>query len=233
MKISYILIGIIFLMATIASGNAFATPMQNSYFMNLGNVKFIACKTENGKIHFGSGVIIGKNRIITANHVIYNAKKCMVDNHEVSIVSQYPEMDFAVLSVDLGENPAITPISCDGFKNGETYFSLGFSYAADFAMTKLKATENFMDAAEKPESYPFPTNHLQILSGLAFSGMSGGPIIDMDGRIVGITNMSNEGSMVASRSLDETPLCSALVQIKPAVSKSQFDKLDNFLKNLK
>lgn len=199
-----------FLITSMLPKPALATPVKNSYFMNLDTVKLIYCSV-NGRIVFGSSVIIGKNRIITANHVVYGADACMIEQKEVKIIKQYPEIDFAVLSMDFGEEVPITPISCDGFVVGDTYFSIGYSYGTDFAMTKLKNTNNLMDFPVTPQ-YPFSSHGLTVLNGLAFAGMSGGPIINMDGQIVGITNMSNQGSMVGSRSLSETPLCAALAK---------------------
>lgn len=205
----------ILVITSISPKPALATPVKNSYFINLDTVKLIYCSV-NGHIVVGSGVVIGKNRIITANHVVYDSDACMIEQKEVKIVKQYPEIDFAVLSMDLGDEVPITPISCDGFVVGDTYFSIGYSYGTDFAMTKLKNTNNLMDFP-KTQQYPFYSHGLNLLNGLAFEGMSGGPIINMDGQIVGITNMSNQGSMVGSRSLSETPLCSALVNDKSKV----------------
>jgi len=198
------------LITSISPKPALATPVKNSYFINLDTIKLIYCSV-NGRIVFGSGVIIGKNRIITANHVVYGAAACMIEQKEVKIIKQYPDIDFAVLSMDFGDEVPITPISCDGFIAEDTYFSIGYSYGTDFAMTKLKNTNNLLDFPET-QQYPFSSHGLHVLNGLAFQGMSGGPIINMDGQIVGITNMSNQGSMVGSRSLSETPLCAALAK---------------------
>ena len=53
-----------------------ATPSQNGYFINLDTIKFIVCNDGEAS---GTGFIIAKNRIVTANHVIYGAKTCSID----------------------------------------------------------------------------------------------------------------------------------------------------------
>ena len=229
MKIFVGVMAFLFSIMAIINCQAMTTTVQDSYFINLDNIKQIVCTDKDGGLESGTGTVIGKNRILTANHVIYGSVKCTVGKKEVKIISQYPELDLAVISIDMEEKPSITQISCEGFKENETYFAIGFSKAYDFAMTKLKATGKLKNM-DKTEEYPYETKNLVSLNGLAFAGMSGGPIIDMNGRIVGIVNVSNEGRLVGSRSLYDTPLCDALKEPKTEAPKNKLT--DEDIKNI-
>jgi S1-C subfamily serine protease len=185
-----------------------ATPIQNGYFLNLNTIKFVKCVTAgHGEIFAGTAFIIGKGRVVTADHVIYEAQSCTIDQKKVSLISHSAELDFAVLGVDLGDKPPILEVSCDGLILGNQYYAVGFSKAQDFAMTKLIAQGSFEGMNGEGGK---DVEHLSRMKGLVFPGMSGGPIIDMDGRVVGLINASDQDGNALGRSLSETALCAAL-----------------------
>jgi hypothetical protein len=192
----------------IASPARSATPTQNDYFINLNTVKIIRCVDDDGPVS-GSGVIIGKDRILTANHVIFEENSCTVDGKQAKLISHDEKLDVALLEVDLGPKPPVVEISCDGYLLDHLYFSLGYAWTQDFAMTKMVATGIFEDAPPS-EEYPFSQKHMAKLIGYVYPGMSGGPVFDESGRLVGINNMSEMGRAAFSRSLEDTELCSAL-----------------------
>lgn len=227
----YAFASIAFALALFIGGQAkAATPMQNGYFINLNTVKFIQCVTTDGDHFAGSAFIVAKGRVVTADHVIHGAQSCTIDHKRVTLVSHDLALDIAVLGVDLGEHPPILEVSCDGFTLGEPYFALGFSKAQDFAMTKIIAEGSFDSMAGDDGQ---EVEHLSEIKGLMFAGMSGGPIIDMDGRVVGINNASDSDGHALSRSLSETALCTALAApetpLYPMPPRHKID-LDDILK---
>ncbi len=76
-----------------------------------------------------SGVIIGKNRIITAAHVIdeldivYAEINSVI--HQASVLMVYPEKDIAVLAVDTG-TARYVPIASDSLSLNSTYWAVGY-----------------------------------------------------------------------------------------------------------
>ena len=186
------------------SVGATPTVQQNSYFMNLNVVKYILCVDSDGKHSAGTGFVVSKNRVMTANHVIENSESCVIDHKPVKLISSDVDLDVAVVKVDLGDDAPVAKISCEGYTMGETYFSFGYSQGIDPAITKLEFTGDFMDFENKP--------HFAILRGLMFAGMSGGPIVDMYGKIVGMNTLSNEKGFAGSRQLSETSICSGLAE---------------------
>lgn len=185
----------------IVSGMANPTRAQN---FDTNTVKLIECS--NSKIgNTGSGVVIGKNIVLTALHVVY-ASNCVIDNQPVKIISSSISEDVAIVSVKLLTNSTIARYSCDGFKKGVKYVSFGFA-GSSAKYEPLIAVNNTV-STNPNEKFPFQVDNLSVLKGIILHGMSGGPIIDGNGIIVGINNGSDGNNIVGSRSISDTPLCS-------------------------
>lgn len=90
----------------------------------------------------------------------------------------------------------------------------GFAEGSDFALDYGEFTGAYADLVladpHFPNGRPFP--HGALFSGAITPGMSGGPVFDLNGRVVGINN-ATASSYSAFRQLADTALCEAL---KPA-----------------
>ncbi len=138
---------------------------------------------------FGSGVLVDKEgHILTNHHVIRNATKVVVKlsdrrEFEAKVLGSDPKTDLALLEIG-GENlPTAEMGNSDKIEVGEWVLAIGNPFGLEQTVTSgiisakgranvgIAEFEDFIqtDAAVNP-------------------GNSGGPLIDMDGRIVGITS---------------------------------------------
>ncbi len=145
----------------------------------------------------GSGVIVSPDGyILTANHVVEGADKVKVSfsssdkEYEAKVIGTDPPTDVAVLRVDTKKSlPAIAIGDSDKLEVGDTVLALGNPFAVGQTVTMgivsavgrggfgITGLENFIqtDAAINP-------------------GNSGGPLVDAEGRLVGINTAILSGS---------------------------------------
>ncbi|MGO8931959.1 MAG: DegQ family serine endoprotease [Limisphaerales bacterium] len=136
----------------------------------------------------GSGVIISSDGyILTANHVVEDADKVKValasgeKEFDAKVIGTDPPTDTAVLKVDGKNLPAITIADSDKLEVGDVVLAIGNPFGVGQTVTMgivsalgrggfgINNYENFIqtDAAINP-------------------GNSGGPLVDAEGRLVGI-----------------------------------------------
>lgn len=206
----------------------YPTAIQNAYTVNLDAVKRITCAVpKSGKdpksanpndfnIFGGSGTVIAHNRILTASHVIHGAVMCLLLDDgglDAKIIFDDPKLDVAVLEVALGDGP-VMPVSCDGFVAGKPYMAIGYSLSQDFALQVIVPNGHYQDILLGGGEGVF--HHAALFEGRVFAGMSGGPVVDLAGRVTGIINAGGENvPFSAIRDLIETPLCIMLRPLAP------------------
>lgn len=169
---------------------------------NFAPVRKIACTKGNG-----TGFMISDDIMITAQHVIQGSSEChdAYTNEPLTPIYQSYEEDFAVLRVPPMEKPKKKlKITCAGFTPGKVYYSIGF--VGDLIVTRVRATDQIDSAKDYRTGTPF--RQVRVLNGLVIPGMSGGPIIDPHGRVVGINNATrNKGEQALSREMKDTYFC--------------------------
>jgi len=137
----------------------------------------------------GSGVIVSdQGYILTNNHVVEGATGIEVllrdgRSAEAQLVGTDPESDVAVLKVDLDNVPTITFRGEDGLRVGDVVLAIGNPFGLDYTLTTgiISALGREIQA---------PNNRTirgVIQTDAAINrGNSGGPLLDSNGRLIGV-----------------------------------------------
>ncbi len=163
----------------------------------------------------GTGSIIKADLVLTAAHVV-DANKTCIDSMTGAIgtvVVQDTPSDFAILKFPEGSLPErFIRMSCEGFKEGQTYYSYGWMFGQEFVVQRLLGTGYTAPVIFIDDGKQMLLN-LQVVQGVIIPGMSGGPIVDADGNMVGTNQVTdydgitNLGNLGGSRAVADTFFC--------------------------
>ena len=147
----------------------------------------------------GSGFVIDKaGHIVTNYHVIQGAKKVQVsfsgqDEITATVVGKDPSTDVAVLKIDAHAR-ALTPLelgNSDAVVVGDSVDAIGnpFGFTRTLTTGVVSAVQRQIEA---PNSLPI--DHAIQTDAAINHGNSGGPLIDTQGRVIGVTSQISTGS---------------------------------------
>lgn len=146
----------------------------------------------------GTGTLIGPGMVLTAAHVVSGSKVVAIwsSSHHVSEGRvRYTNTDLDIAIVDAPDvRDAPVRVACGPVPAG-TLTTIGFPLGSQFVM---QSTHRIDDA--EPASIG-PWAQLVQLSGPAIPGMSGGPLLDSEGALVGIVVVAfgvSPGSLVGT-----------------------------------
>ena len=147
---------------------------------------------ENDGRSVGTGVVIvDKGLIVTNLHVIAGAKKITVtfwdgSESEAIVVSSQPENDLAVLQAKTipDDLHAATLRSTSGLTPGDEVLAVGFPFGIGPSASR-GVVSGLKREFRSPEGQRILTNLIQF-DAAANPGNSGGPLVTMDGHLIGI-----------------------------------------------
>ena len=147
-------------------------------------------RISNGREGQGAGTIWGADGLVITNaHVVHRSapKVTLPDGRALParVVAHDDERDLALLSVEASGLPAIEPGDSQHLRPGEWVFALGHPWGVAGAAT---AGIVIGTGAEMPEM-PASGREWIMVSLRLRPGNSGGPLVDAQGRLIGVNTM--------------------------------------------
>jgi S1-C subfamily serine protease len=141
------------------------------------------------KVLEGSGFVVAPNRVMTAAHVVAGTDSVSVEvdgnTYIAQVVSYDPDANVSLLDVpDLTARPltfAESPAT-----SGADAVMMGYPVGGPFGATPARVRE--VIELTRPDIYRTTTvtREVYVTRGTVKQGASGGPLIDLDGRVLGV-----------------------------------------------
>lgn len=121
----------------------------------------------------GTAFRVSANKYVTAAHVV-RGTKCRIDGKSVENVKMYPD-DLATFTSE-ATAPGVVKLDCSGFVPEKHYLAVGHAFG------------NYFLTYEPLIAAPFVQANQQTFVGEVIPGMSGGPVLNIRGEVVGIVS---------------------------------------------
>ncbi|MBK8257576.1 MAG: trypsin-like peptidase domain-containing protein [Polyangiaceae bacterium] len=144
---------------------------------------------EAGKRGVGSGVIFSADgAVLTNNHVIEDAKAVSIKLKDgrvfaATLAGRDPQTDLAVLKIDAKNLPTVTFADSDAARVGEIVLAIGSPLGLSHTVTMGVLSAKGRGGANPAEDY------LQTDASIN-AGNSGGPLVNIDGKVLGINTQT-------------------------------------------
>ncbi len=175
------------------SGASVAGSARTVYDGAKQSVVFIAAETSQGQAT-GSGFVISRDGLIVTNaHVVGDAAQVMVrigpegETKAAAVLATSPATDLALLRVDTGGEtlPALELGDATGLGVGDEVYAIGSPFGLQQTLTSgiVSATGRTIQGLDGSDI----TGAIQTDAALN-PGNSGGPLIDAQGRVIGVNS---------------------------------------------
>lgn len=162
----------------------------------------------------GSAVLIGADTLLTANHVIAGDRCGMWDTQRGNVAFEVQTQDVAsdliIATIPSADRPTMA-VNCDGMVTGERYWLVGFANKMERTSSLPVIATATVVNARMPSGVARGLRMVEADGGgRGRVGMSGGPVIDAQGRMVAInsavgTNTGEPSTYV--KELKDTAVC--------------------------
>jgi serine protease DegQ len=135
----------------------------------------------------GTGIVWDKDLVLTANHVVEQEEDIavVVNEHsrKATLVGRDPMTDLALLRVEGLDAPAAPRGKVEDLKTGQIVLAIG-------RPGTLKATFGTISSVSSPTRgwRGSEIDHLIQTNAPLYPGFSGGPLVDVEGRVVGMNS---------------------------------------------
>lgn len=165
-----------------------APPLPDDFPHDEAAIVLVRCFLGTGSIS-GSAFKVSETAYITAEHVVGQGA-CFVGTQRITVTSADAKLDYATF--DGPASPHTLATTCAGFRPGQVYVARGFPGGGAYNIF----APALASIAGKDGLVPFISTFIP--------GMSGGPVLDPQGRAVGIVNRH---SPARSMPLSNTGFC--------------------------
>jgi serine protease Do len=149
----------------------------------------------------GTGFVVRSDGyILTNHHVVANASSVSVtlpngDVHPATVVAQDQEHDLAVLKIDADGLPALTLGHSNDVQIGESVVAIGFALDLSGGPTVTSGIVSSLNRSVDVQDMTGPRSYRDLLQTDAAlnHGNSGGPLVTLDGRVIGVNVAGGDG----------------------------------------
>jgi S1-C subfamily serine protease len=141
------------------------------------------------KVLEGSGFVVAPNRVMSNAHVVAGSDSVTVEvdgqTYDASVVSYDPSADISILDVPNLPSPPLQ-FDMQEARTGTDAVVMGYPGGGDFTATPARIREVIQ--LNGPDIYHTTTvtREVYTIRGTVRQGNSGGPLIDRDGRVLGV-----------------------------------------------
>jgi V8-like Glu-specific endopeptidase len=185
---------------------------QNAAHVSRDGTAYIVC---NGR--GGTAFAINSDTLVTANHVVGATGVCTNGNNTSQLADRDDDASYQVVRRDRDNDVAILRstgyvegsyrVNCDPMDSSKTYVYAGYPHGGRDLQTSGGTPGDHYYTAQTNSG---ETTHLRgVTGGTPVGGMSGGPVLNNQGQVVGVVIGYSPGNgQAAVKELRDTPVCS-------------------------